>query len=114
MTETLYEMAARMNRDRCSKGCDSNCPEYALHQGYRCLVDRIAQLDNADEQIELMKKWAEEHPRMTYKSVFLDSFPNALLNSKGVPVICRISIFGDSVGNCDYRCAKCWNSEVEE
>ena len=115
MSETLHEMAVRMSGGRCGKGC-ADCPAHAAMYsvGGGCLIRRLAKIENVDAQIDTLKKWASEHPRKTYKSVFLDSFPNALLNDKGVPVICRMTIFGeDSVGNCEYHCTECWNREVE-
>lgn len=64
------------------------------------------------EATEIVRKWAEEHPRKTRKDVLLEKFPNAKLTKDGVPAVCA-----DSIGICTCECktcADCWNTEVEE
>lgn len=64
------------------------------------------------EATEIVRKWAEEHPRKTRKDVLLEKFPNAKLKEDGVPEACA-----ESIGICTCKCescTKCWNTEVEE
>lgn len=68
----------------------------------------------ADAIVEL---WAKEHPVKTYKSVFLEKFPDAKIEHSGTPCPCIIYIFGEKAkpvncGTCG--CVYCWNREVEE
>lgn len=64
------------------------------------------------EATEIVRKWAEEHPRKMRKDVLLEKFPNAKLKEDGVPEACA-----ESIGICTCKCescTKCWNTEVEE
>ena len=71
MTETLHEMAVRMVKGddcqpQCGKGCDK-CPAGRLRSANGvCLVRRIANVDNCEEQIEGLRAWAAEHPVLRY------------------------------------------------
>ena len=71
MAETLHEMAVRMVKGddcqpQCGKGCDK-CPAGKLRSANgACLVRRIAKVDNCEEQIEGLRKWAAEHPEQRY------------------------------------------------
>lgn len=70
-----------------------------------------------EEAVAAVENWAKEHPVRTYKSVFLEKFPNAMLSEHGEVDFCVQYVFGKKVkpkacGNC--RCAYCWNREVEE
>ena len=65
----------------------------------------------------IVEQWAKEHPEKTYKSVFLEKFPDAKIEKNGVPYPCIIYLFGEKVrpracGNCS--CTYCWDREVEE
>lgn len=64
------------------------------------------------EATEIVRKWAEEHPRKTRKDVLLEKFPNAtLMNNEGY-MICAEYL--GLCSNCESNnCAKCWNTEVE-
>ena len=64
------------------------------------------------EATEIVRKWAEEHPRKMRKDILLEKFPNAKLTEDGVPEACA-----ESIGICTCKCescTKCWNTEVEE
>lgn len=71
MAETLHEMAVRMVKGedcqpQCGKGCDK-CPAGRLRSANGvCLVRRIANVDNCEEQIEGLRAWAAEHPAPRY------------------------------------------------
>lgn len=65
------------------------------------------------EATEIVRKWAEEHPRKTRKDVLLEKFPNAMLmDNNGGYMICAEYL--GLCSNCERNnCAKCWNTEVE-
>lgn len=71
MAETLHDMAVRLVKGedcqpQCGKGCDK-CPAGKLRSANGvCLVRRIAKVDNCEEQIEGLRKWAAEHPAPRY------------------------------------------------
>lgn len=65
----------------------------------------------------IVEQWAKEHPEKTYKSVFLEKFPDAKLQKNYTPFSCIVYCFGEKVRpkdceSCD--CAYCWSREVEE
>lgn len=80
-----------------------NCFDYCAHY--------------PEEAVAIVEQWAKEHPAKTYKSVFLEKFPDAKIEKNGVPYPCIIYLFGEKVrpracGNCS--CTFCWDREVEE
>lgn len=120
MTETLHEIAVRMSDGRCGKHCDSSCPANAFHHGRPCLVCVIAQIDNADDQLEAMIAWGKEHHKRTWLDLFDAAFPNALRRGNKAPRACPDALYGsvaenrDCMDGCyDGNCFDCWNREVE-
>ncbi|CAK7076045.1 MAG: hypothetical protein EUB_03908 [Eubacterium sp.] len=102
----------RMTKD-CKTGCD-NCPSTYTKTGQTCIN---FQYDHPEKAVAIVEEWAKEHPAKTYKSVFLEKFPDAMLSEHGEVDFCVQYVFGKKVkpkacGNC--RCAYCWNREVEE
>lgn len=76
-----------------------NCFDYCAHY--------------PEEAVAIVEEWAKEHPVRTYKSVFLEKFPNVRMAD--VIDTCVETIFGNSVPECgDINCEDCWNREVEE
>lgn len=118
MTETIYEIGERLcrtyNRQHQSGDC-SGCPLAEEHENMECLAATIGCLNikNVEKQLELMRKWAEEHPVKTYKDVFLEKLPNARLDKDGRPVSCRNEVFG-IVKCCIADCKDCWNEPYKE
>lgn len=117
MAETIYEMSKRM--------CDStNCKDCLLNKvtNKSCLIGIIKyyEIEKVAEQLEVLRKWAEEHPVKTYEDVFLERFPNARMSDKdGSPTVCRKMVFGgftalsDCIDNGN-ECKKCWNEPYKE
>lgn len=70
------------------------------------------------EATEIVRKWAEEHPKRTRKDVLLDKFPNAKMNTYGIPCVCVENLGFDIIQCTNYKnyesCIDCWNTEVEE
>ena len=48
--------------------------------------------NNAEECVAAVEKWAKEHPVKTRQSEFLKMFPNARIESDGMPSICPIVV----------------------
>lgn len=66
------------------------------------------------QQAEIVRKWAEEHPRKTRKDVLLEKLPNALMFKEGYPQTCCALLGFCSECEKTDACEECWNTEVEE
>ena len=99
--------------DRCT-----GCP--ASNGG--CAVGQESTLD-ATDQVAIVEEWSAAHPRKTRQSVFLEQYPESLLNDDGILSICPVDIsaeYRDKGGDClllysDCRdcCREFWMQEVE-
>lgn len=103
---------ARMT-ENCRVSCD-DCPLSADNNKMDLRCD-VFENRHPEEAVAAVENWAKEHPVRTYKSVFLEKFPDAKIEKNGVPYPCIIYLFGEKVrpracGNCTY----CWDREVEE
>ena len=99
--------------------CGDNCP----------LIDICD--DESDDsyvrKVQIVEQWAKEHPVKTRQSEFLKMFPNARIESDGMPSICPIVVDKrcynkDDDALCCFvrdeeKCKKCrrdfWLKEVE-
>ena len=70
--------------------------------------------NHPEEAIRLLQRWSDSHPVKTRLSVFLETFPNAVMKSKGaLPLSCARLIFG--FDNCEGKnCTDCWNTPIEQ
>lgn len=83
----------------------------------------FGEVDQMQKMVKLVEKWAEEHPRKTRQSVFLEQYPVTTLDAFGVIAICPMVIsvaYRDSDGECkdpENLCIDCrrefWMQEVE-
>lgn len=106
--------------DRCT-GCPASdaCGCCAVDQA----VDQASTLD-ATAQVAIVEKWVKEHPRKTRQDVFLEQYPEAVIDEHGVLQVCPryISVaYRGSDGGCknpEKMCIDCclefWMQEVEE
>ena len=103
-------------------GC-KGCPAFnACNGDLSCAVGNESTLDTA-EQISIVEKWSKEHPRKTRQDVFLEQYPEAVLDEFGVLHICPRYISVDYRVNCNgcknigKKCSDCrrefWMQEVE-
>ena len=99
--------------------CGDNCP----------LIDSCD--DESDDgylrKVQIVEKWVKEHPVKTRQSEFLKMFPNARIESDGMPSICPIIVDKrcynkDDDALCCFvrdeeKCRKCrrdfWLKEIE-
>ena len=77
-----------------------------------------------EEAVEIVERWAKEHPRKTRQSEFLKMFPRASMTADGIIAFCPENM--DSAFVCpikerdryDPECGECrkkyWLEEVEE
>lgn len=85
-----------------------------------CRIDNMHDID-AENAVNIVEKWAKEHPKKTRQSVFLEQWPEAELDKCGFLVICPKRISADCRNryvNCTNRpCSDClrefWLQEVE-
>ena len=87
-----------------------------------CRIDNMHDID-AENAVNIVEKWAKEHPKKTRQSVFLEQYPETAIDAYGVIHICPLAISAthrDSNGDCDNPkkiCVDCrrefWMQEVE-
>lgn len=80
-------------------------------------------MDSPEEVVAEVEEWAKEHPVKTKQSVFLEQFPNVVLDGNGTINIspCRVDTKQypfNGKGCCKFRaCSECrrefWMQEVE-
>lgn len=89
--------------------------------------ERCASLDEIPNLVPIVEQWAKEHPIKTRRSEFLKMFPNARIESDGMPSICPIVVDKrcynkDDDALCCFvrdeeKCRKCrrdfWLKEIE-
>ena len=89
--------------------------------------ERCAYLSGIPKMVPIVEKWAKEHPVKTRQSEFLKMFPNARIESDGMPSICPIVVDKrcynkDDDALCCFvrdeeKCRKCrrdfWLKEIE-
>ena len=92
--------------------CGDNCP----------LIDSCD--DESDDgyvrKVQIVEKWAKEHPVKTRQSEFLKMFPNASVGYNGTLVICPSQADTKAVTECvrsEINCDKCkrdfWLKEIK-
>lgn len=101
------------------EGCPANSQEHGLGE---CFVG-IQSKYTPEQQIEIVDKWAKEHPLKTRQSVFLEQYSEAAIDACGVLSLCPTliskshrNIYG-KCANAGVECADCrrefWMQEVE-
>lgn len=106
----FLEERARM----CGHGC-KNCHAY----GDEC--DIYKPDCDYESLVKAVETWAAEHPRKTRQTVFLEQYPNAVLDKDGVLRICSSFVGGDTPEKykciCLTDCSDCrrefWMQEAE-
>lgn len=104
----------------CAKfSCGKECPAFMTDF---CTVNAEEQSpESAEKIVALIEEWSAAHPRKTRQSVFLEQYPNALLDKDGVLRICPFLVGGDVPEKyrciCLTDCNACrrefWMQEVE-
>lgn len=99
----------------------SNCAECC--KGRACPINLPGANYTPEERVKLVEEWSAAHPRKTRQSVFLEQWPEARIESDGMPSICPAVLSKSySVEKCpniitQKICADCrrefWMQEVE-
>lgn len=71
--------------------------------------------------VSIVERWSKENPRKTRQDVFLEQYPNAVLDKDGVLRICPSYVSGDTPKKykciCLTDCSVCrkeyWTKEVQ-
>lgn len=99
-------------------GC-TGCPAFNVYgDGLCCTVSQESTLD-ATAQVLIVEKWAAKHPRKTRQNVFLEQWPNCMIDDDGAIGICPRNVDKNYI--CDLKrfsaCTDCrrefWLQEVE-
>lgn len=108
-------------RDRMCESFSDICTGCPASNG-GCAVGQGSTLD-ATDQVAIVEEWSAAHPRKTRQSVFIEQYPDAVLDGFGVLRICPIYISADYRDNCNdgknigKKCSDCrrefWTQEVE-
>ena len=76
---------------------------------------------SAEETIEIVERWAKDHPIRTRQSLFLERYPDAKIDENGVLHICPMLVtsrdcreFRDGCFGCSVCRRKYWEQEVSE
>lgn len=99
------------------KGC-VGCPFGAAE----CVVRDMTSEHTCKRIVAAVEQWSKEHPRKTRQSVFLEQYPNVMLNTNGIIDIppCRMDTKQHPFNGkdcCNKSCDACnhefWMQEVE-
>ena len=96
------------------KDCEG-CPL----EGTKCVVSSIVPDEDYKRIIATVEQWAKEHPRKTRQSVFLEQWPNCMMDHDGTVGMCPRNFDKNYI--CDLNrsagCLDCrrefWMQEVE-
>lgn len=98
----------------------SNCAECC--KGRACPINLPGANYTPEERAKLVEEWAAAHPRKTRQSVFLEQWPNCMIDNDGVVGICPRDVNNKCICNLErfYDCHGCpacrrefWMQEVE-
>ena len=101
----------------------AGCPGCPAFRGVDACIFSVKSTASFSEQVELVEDWSIAHPRKTRQSVFLEQYPEALLDVNGLLDVCPAPIFlshrlvGGGCRNPHKKCVDCkrefWLQEVE-
>jgi hypothetical protein len=109
-------------RNRMCESFGTKCKGCPAFNESRCVVSSASTLD-AKEQVVMVEDWSAAHLRKTRQDVFLEQYPETVLDEYGVITICPMDIsttHRNSDGLCRYTeslCMDCrrefWMQEIE-
>lgn len=99
----------------CSNIDCNKCPLIVQKDGKELHCEEF-EIEYPLEATEIVRKWAEEHPRKTRKDVLLEKFPNAKIftTTNGRPKLVCAEALGICKCTISTTCEECWNTEVKE
>ena len=113
----------RERKRMCNAYSDSynGCYDCPLIESY-CVISSATPDEDLKKMIPAVEQWSKEHPRKTRQSVFLEQYPNVMLNTNGIIDIppCRMDTKQHPFNGkdcCNKSCEDCnhefWMQEVE-
>lgn len=121
-TENYFAEKLRMTKKHKLNGgayiCELNCTDCPLNSSNNGPSDMMSCSDfeaiYPQKAIAIVQKWSDEHPKRTYLSELLRTFPNAELNCNGTPkrIHCPHHLGLKDIDNCDKGCVECWNQPM--
>lgn len=109
-------------KGRMTNTCYIDCAKCPLdHRNNLCYIG-CEDIENEYPQkaIEIVQKWSDEHPQKTILDDFLEKFPNAALNSDGLPedICCRylgykLSFKDCTISDAHVSCTDCWKQPFD-
>ena len=99
------------------------CPFYSPHVAYPCkTISTSLEITNPEKAVEIVEKWAAEHPPKTRQTEFLKVFPNARITiddtSIGINPCYIDATYTPREDGCVNDCNECrkkyWNEEVDD
>lgn len=97
-------------KKRLTKGCYISCSDcpFAQHNngmGEDCCGD--FEMKYPEMAVEIVEKWAEEHPIKTRQSEFMKLFPDVIIDTYGTIAICPCSVEKSFKAKCgDQLCTE--------
>lgn len=105
-------------KNRMTKKCSIHCADCPLcsEKNTTGLACGDLQRENPEITVDIVEKWAKEHPQETRFTYFLKCFPNAILLEDGVPLRVCPHFLGICKDKCSSmrNCKECWNRPLEE
>lgn len=108
---TYRRMCKSYEKTSC-EGCSFN-----EDPAYDCEVALWPEED-VEKNMQILRKWHEEHPQLTRLDKFRELFPNHRTHSDGYPLVC-VSFFKgdrsctDEHHNCNNCMEKFWDEVIE-
>lgn len=106
----------KKNDGFCGISC-TECPLAKENNARRLFCGDLERL-YLEEAIEIVKKWAEEHPIKTRQDILFTVFPNARKHNEGFADIYPCHIDDNIKCKKEKTCLECkrdyWLSEIEE
>lgn len=68
-----------------------------------------------EKALNIVQNWSDNNPIHTYLSDFLSKFPNAKLDSNGIPINvypCSLGYTCNNEKNCECNCEECWKKPL--
>ena len=109
-----FEELKRMCR---AIGYCANCPFRELKRKHQSGCDYLPKIV-PKEAVEIVEKWAAEHPQKTILQDFLEKYPNAVMYDGKPSGVCPYSLgYGKPkekpCWNTSCSCQDCWNRPLE-
>ena len=119
MTAIEYLKAQNRMTKKCGIDCDK-CPLSSRNNEADCACLELEQ-DYPEKAVEIVEKWAKEHPVKTRQSEFLKIFPNAPMDDYDGSIKIRPCAVDNNYGHLEHcsstTCHECkkkfWSEEIE-